>query len=984
MLPAWREARRGSSGQILLEALLGVGMAAILGGIIVIGIGDALVTDRIGTERSRAFTLAAEGLEAARAIRDRRWDHLIVGDHGIALVTDPVTAATTYAFTGHSDVTGIFTRIVAVEPVTRTAAGDVTADQTAGSLDQDSKVVRSTVRWDQGGIRPGKVELQTMLTNWRDRTWVETLESEFREGTLAGTQAVSAPPPPTGNGSVRLQMFGSGEEFGGEPRIEGQYDFNASGPTDGRDVAVSGGYAFVVTGSNAGGASLYILDVSLPASPTLAGSFDPVGRLNAIAVRGAYAYVATDRNHGELRVVDVRDVTNPVGGREVDVPGSQDGRSIAVDGRYLYLGTDRSSSSENPAEFHVFVLDDPAAPVLLASLDVGGESSDVLGIATKGPFVYLATASDDQEIQVVDVSVPSRPRIERSVNLPRADDATSVVVSGNTAYVARGGSGELVVLDVTDPANPEVTGTVATGGPVLDVSVLGSYAYLATGRPTAEFLRIDISNPAQPKFSGTVNLDGEARAVFALGPFAYLATNGDKQEFAVVGNDPSSPVSLAARSTLDLPASADARAVAMIGTLALIGTEANPEGPEFWAVDVRNPDAPRKVGSLEIGGAVRGITADGSYAYLATSLDSSELVSLDISDPRAPRLIGAVDAPGTADGRGVALFGTRIVLARDAEPGQPWLSLIEALSPLAPGPARGLLASASETFLGGRGVSLGSARAYVPVRNANDPDGELQRIDVTDVTAPQATGAYDAAGPGEGRAVHAAGKHFSLLTDERAGAAPEFFMVTASGFSDPLTLESETSALDLGGGGNALQVFGPVAYVATDAPTKEFQVLDLQNRASPARRQSWSLGSPAYGVAVADDYIYLATGKDDAELVILEGKDSGFATEGTAESVAFDSGFDTTVFLRLAWHVIENGGVVKFQVRTGMTQTALEAASYIGPDGTGNTHYASSPSLLLDSTAQPLAARWVQWKAYLSGDGSESPELQEVLVSFRQ
>ncbi|TSC72651.1 MAG: Uncharacterized protein G01um101438_368 [Parcubacteria group bacterium Gr01-1014_38] len=971
--------RTSPSGQILLEALLGLGVVTVLGGFVTVALLETLLTDRSGKERTQAASLAAEGVEAARAIRDRGWHLLADGPHGIARTASP----NSYAFQGAQDTTGIYTRAVTVSPVYRATTGGITDDRATSSLDPDTKNVRSSVRWNRGGGFVLDVTLTTLLTNKPARTWLETLESEFLQDTRWNTQVHPAPPPPSGNGSVRLQSFG-GAGFGGAPVLEGEYDFNANGPTDGRDVAVVDGHAFVATGSNAGGAALYILDVSLPRTPRLVGSADPGGRLLSVAVAGEYAYLGTDRNLGELRVIDIRNLSAPVAGAEINVPGNASGASLAVDGRFLYLGTSRG-------DFSVFGLDTPSTPVRLATLSLPGTPS-IRGIATRGSLVYLATSANDAEVQVLDVSAVGTggpPRVVGTLDYPGSEDATSIVVSGRAAYVTNEhlepfpDHGELFILDLADPRSPTVSGTLLVDGQALDVAVLGSFAYLATSAPTAEFQRVTVTNPAAPVLSGTVNLAGPARAIAVSGPFLHLTTDGNTQEYAAIGNNPISPVALAAKGTVDLPGSADARAIVLHHTTAFVGTLENPAGPEFWAADVRNASSPVTIGSFEVGASVRALAVDGSYAYLATTKDDAELIVLNVSNQALPTLVGSFDLPGPQDGRGVSVYGTRVVLVRDAVPNQPWLSVLDALSPLPPGPVRGSLASALGSFLGGRGVSLGGAHAYVPVQNTNDPDGELQRVSLVTVTAPLTTGAYNAAGAGEGRSVFAQGRFFSLVTDERAGGSPEFFMVTAGSPSEPLTLETPTSALDLQGAGETLQVFGPVAYVGTRAPTREFQVLDLQNRSSPSRRLSWTAAGGVYGVAVADDFLYLATGNDAGEFVILEGKDSGFAGEGTIESIPFDAGSDATVFLRLAWQAIANGGVVKFQIRTGMTQSQLLAAPYVGPDGTAATYYQSSPAALTNPVGQPLVARWFQWKGTLNGDGSASPELQEVAVGFR-
>ncbi len=53
-----------------------------------------------------------------------------------------------------------------------------------------------------------------------------------------------------------------------------------------------------------------------------------------------------------------------------------------------------------------------------------------------------------------------------------------VAVSGTYAYVADGASG-LQVIDITNPASPQIVGSVDTPGYAMGVAVSGTYAYVA-------------------------------------------------------------------------------------------------------------------------------------------------------------------------------------------------------------------------------------------------------------------------------------------------------------------------------------------------------------------------------------------------------------------------------------------------------------------------------------------------------------------------
>lgn len=69
-------------------------------------------------------------------------------------------------------------------------------------------------------------------------------------------------------------------------------------------------------------------------------------------------------------------------------------------------------------------------------------------------------------------------------------------------------------------------------------------------------------------------------------------------------------------------------------------------GGRLVTVDVKDPAAPKLLGSLDIGGVPRGLALDGTTAYVAAG--SGGLVVADLSDPAAPKLLGQAPTPGTA------------------------------------------------------------------------------------------------------------------------------------------------------------------------------------------------------------------------------------------------------------------------------------------------------------------------------------------------
>ena len=132
----------------------------------------------------------------------------------------------------------------------------------------------------------------------------------------------------------------------------------------GREVAVAGTVAVVIDGTG-----IYVVDVSDPAAPTLAGTWNVLGGSSVATYAGRiYAVVA-----GEVEVLDVSNPTHPMRLTSTEVPNAD---FIRIRGHYAYVTT---SHSFFPISYTVVVLD----------LDVGNPHQHPPIVATV-PIDYLA------------------------------------------------------------------------------------------------------------------------------------------------------------------------------------------------------------------------------------------------------------------------------------------------------------------------------------------------------------------------------------------------------------------------------------------------------------------------------------------------------------------------------------------------------------------------------------------------------------------
>jgi hypothetical protein len=93
------------------------------------------------------------------------------------------------------------------------------------------------------------------------------------------------------------------------------------------------------------------------------------------------------------------------------------------------------------------------------------------------------------------------------------------VVVKNKAYVAAYSRG-MHILDVNNPSNPTMIGSVDTPGYVTGIAVIEDKAYLAA-RYDGLFV-IDVSNPSDPTIIGSADTS-EARGIAVVGQTALFS-----------------------------------------------------------------------------------------------------------------------------------------------------------------------------------------------------------------------------------------------------------------------------------------------------------------------------------------------------------------------------------------------------------------------------------------------------------------------------
>ncbi len=358
-----------------------------------------------------------------------------------------------------------------------------------------------------------------------------------------------------------------------------QGDFEFLGQIGGSSYAVAadGGTAFVGEGPR-----LVALDVSNPAAPTRIGQSEMLpGLVLGVQLVGEYAYVAA--RYGGLHIFDVSDPAHPALLSSIQ-PKSASCNAVAVQGDLAYLAC-------NPSGLFIVDISSPQSPIEVSSQKVPGT---MLSIAVVGQYAYLVDGTNQQGLVAVDVSDPGNPEKTGTFTVMDVPDPQhenysfySVRACGNHLCLAAVQDG-LVVLDLSNPAVPAYAGRydtqVASG-----LAVDGDVVYLVDDMDGLHV--VDISNPARPEQTGTMPT--------TVGGF----------EFSV-------------QQTAE-------RGVFVQGKTLYISDQAY----GLTVVDVSQPDSPKRVGHYEtpVPDSLFGIKVQGDYAYVIG--DTSGFRVVNIADP---------------------------------------------------------------------------------------------------------------------------------------------------------------------------------------------------------------------------------------------------------------------------------------------------------------------------------------------------------------
>jgi hypothetical protein len=178
---------------------------------------------------------------------------------------------------------------------------------------------------------------------------------------------------------------------------------------------------------------------------------------------------------------------------------------------------------------------------------------------------------------------------------------------------------------------------------VTDIDVVNSFLYVSYQSHVATDPDFSVASLDPDSGSGEIISETDFNFIInsldVAGDYAYLAVAATSSQFVVLNlenkknkNSPEIVAQVSLPEIDPIGSYPSAFSVFYYNNFVFVGTKET-AGPEFHVFDVSDPTNPIHKGSIELTHNINAISAQGNYAFLATSADTGELIVIDFSNP---------------------------------------------------------------------------------------------------------------------------------------------------------------------------------------------------------------------------------------------------------------------------------------------------------------------------------------------------------------
>jgi hypothetical protein len=276
-------------------------------------------------------------------------------------------------------------------------------------------------------------------------------------------------------------------------------------------VAVNDNYAYCVSDS-----CLIIVDIDNPSSPYFAGYLDLPAAQMSIAGDSDIVYLAG----GDLGVLsfNVADPSRAYLAAFYDTPGKAD--NAFVDGFFLY-------ATDEDGGLNIFNIAKSDSIILADNFYT--TDCNYIDLFIDGNRAYIIDVNTG--LRILDIADPLNPKPLGVLNFTYIPK--SIFVDDSFVFLANGGNG-LEIIDARSGNNPRFVCEFDTPGYACKAVVYDESAYVADG---TGLVIIDVTNPETPIITGSLELSGWAHDICVDGNYAYIAASDSGLQIVNISDD---------------------------------------------------------------------------------------------------------------------------------------------------------------------------------------------------------------------------------------------------------------------------------------------------------------------------------------------------------------------------------------------------------------------------------------------------------------
>jgi len=388
---------------------------------------------------------------------------------------------------------------------------------------------------------------------------------------------------------------------------------NYNTPGYGNNVAFANGYTFIADHQN----GLEIVDVTNPLNPVFKSHISTSGSAHDVKVAGDYAFVGAD----DIDIVDISDLNAPFIAQSYPT----------IDGvRSVFLTSDYLFSSEI-SFLEILNIQQPANTFPEGSLERPYWFQE---IKVNQDFAYIADMGEiylvPGGLKIIDISEQEDPFLRGEYTMGLWAMPNNIDIKDNYVYMQENidWTTTLITIDVTDPEAPQLAGEYQSSAK--DIYAGNSLVYILD----ADTLKIlDLQDPSNPSLEGSLTLSNDGLRICVNSGYAFIAGDG---EYSLSVVDISDISNLQIITTITTACNYTRDIFVRDSLLYLVCDQ------HFQIVDISDIYNPEIICTYDEVTGATGIYIAGDYAYIA----DYNLLKIDISDPEAPFLVEAYPIPG--------------------------------------------------------------------------------------------------------------------------------------------------------------------------------------------------------------------------------------------------------------------------------------------------------------------------------------------------